>query len=67
MKKKETSFGIKLMAYIIVIAFSWVLSTGLLFLASLCFRKPFDIIIATGIWLILIEIRVFLIPIWSKK
>lgn len=67
MKKNETSFGIKLMAYITVIAFSWVLSTGLLFLASLCFRKPFDISIATGIWLILIEIRVFLIPIWSKK
>lgn len=67
MKKNETSFGIKLMAYITVIAFSWVLSTGLLLLASLCFRKPFGISIATGIWLILIEIRVFLIPIWSKK
>lgn len=67
MKKNETSFGIKLLAYITVIAFSWVLSTGLLFLASLCFRKPFDISIATGIWLILIEIRVFLVPVLSKK
>lgn len=67
MKKKETSFGIKLLAYIIVIAFSWVLSTGLLFLASLCFRKPFDLSIATGVWLILMEIRFFLVPVRSKN
>lgn len=67
MKKKKTSFGIKLLAYITVIALSWALSTGILFLASLCFRKPFDLSIATGVWLILMEIRVFLVPVWSKK
>lgn len=67
MKKKETSFGVKLLAYITVITLSWALSTGILFLASLCFRKPFDLSIATGVWLILMEIRFFLVPVRSKN
>lgn len=67
MKKKETSFRIKLLAYITIIALSWVLSTGILFLASLCFRKTFDLNIATGIWLILMEIRFFLVTVQSKN
>lgn len=67
MKKKETSFGVKLLAYITVVALSWALSTGILFLASLCFRNPFDLSIATGVWLILTEIRFFLVPVRSKN
>lgn len=37
----------------LVVALSWGLSVGIIYLVCLCFSWSFDLLIATGIWLVL--------------
>ena len=37
----------------LILALSWGLSVGILYLICLCFSWTFDLLIATGIWLVL--------------
>ena len=37
----------------LVIALSWGVSVGIIYLVCLCFSWSFDLLIATGIWLVL--------------
>lgn len=57
--EKKTSFGATLMAFITVIALSWGLTCGVLYLAALCFDVVFYLKTATGIWLLLMLLSVF--------
>ena len=45
--KNKTSLGIKLLAFITVLAISWGLTCGILYLAALCFAATFSLSIAT--------------------
>lgn len=40
-----------------IYALSWAICVGIMYLISLCFSWEFDILIATGIWLILCFIK----------
>lgn len=57
--EKKTSFGIELMTFITILALSWGLTCGALYLASLCFNVVFYLKTATGVWLLLVLLRVF--------
>ena len=37
----------------LVLALSWGISVGIIYLVCLCFSWSFDLLIATGIWLVL--------------
>lgn len=37
----------------LVVALSWGISVGIIYLVCLCFSWSFDLLIATGIWLVL--------------
>lgn len=37
----------------LVVALSWGVSVGIIYLVCLCFSWAFDLLIATGIWLVL--------------
>ena len=39
---------------IMLLAFSWATTAGILWLICLCFKWSFDILIATGVWLIML-------------
>ena len=57
--EKKTSFGIALMTFITVLALSWGFTCGVLYLASLCFNVVYYLKTATGVWLLLVLLRVF--------
>ena len=65
--KNETSFGINLLAFITVLAISWCLTCGILYLAALCFAVSFSLRIATGVWLLLILFSAYFKPTIRKK
>lgn len=65
--KKKTSFGIKLLALITVLAMSWGLTSAILYLAALCFTVAFSLKIATGVWLLLILFSAYFRPTIRKK
>lgn len=65
--EKKTSFGIKLLALITVLAMSWGLTSAILYLAALCFTVAFSLKIATGIWLLLFLLSAFFRPAIRKK
>lgn len=60
--KNKTSFGIKLLALITVLAISWGLTCAILYLAALCFTVAFSLKIATGVWLLLFLLSAFFRP-----
>lgn len=65
--EKKTSFGIKLLALITVLAMSWGLTNVILYLAALCFAVTFSLKIATGVWLLLFLLSAFFRPTIRKK
>lgn len=65
--ENKHSFAIKFLAFVTVIALSWALTCGVLYLAALCFSVTFDLKIATGVWLILMLLRLFFGSNRSKK
>lgn len=65
--EKKTSFGIKLLALITVLAISWGLTSVILYLAAICFAVTFSLKIATGVWLLLFLLSVFFRPTIRKK
>lgn len=48
----------KIMAAIMLVAFSWGGICGLVKLITLCFNWPFTLKIGTGVWLITILLRI---------
>lgn len=44
---------IGLILLLVVAAFSWIVTCGIIWLITLCFKLTFSWAIATGIWLIL--------------
>ena len=48
-----------LLLAIIVYAFSWILTCGIIKLVTLCFGLTFNWLIATGIWLVLTLLATF--------
>ena len=50
-------FIIGLFVLIIGYALSWGITIGLLYLVCLCFSWQFDLLIATGIWLVLCLVK----------
>lgn len=42
---------------IIGFALSWAISVGLIYLICLCFSWQFNLLVATGIWLIMIILK----------
>ena len=65
--KNKTSLGIKLLTFITVLAISWGLTCGILYLAALCFAATFSLSIATGVWLLLILFSAYFRPTIRKK
>lgn len=52
-------FLVGLIATAILSAVSWAICARIVFLICLCFSLEFNLSIATGIWLIIILIRLF--------
>ena len=48
-----------LLLVIVVAALSWGACVGLTYLICLCFGLKFSLLIATGIWLVILFIRLF--------
>ena len=42
---------------IIALALSWAITVGLIYLICLCFPWQFNLLVATGIWLIMIILK----------
>ena len=42
---------------IIALALSWAITAGLIYLICLCFSWQFNLLVATGIWLIMIILK----------
>lgn len=55
-----------LLLILLGIALSWGITIGIIALICLCFHLTFNLLIATGIWLILILISSFLKPYNNK-
>lgn len=45
--------------WIIGLAISWAITAGLVYLVCLCFSWQFNLLWATGIWLILCSVKAF--------
>lgn len=56
-----------ILALLLVLGISWVLTCGWLYLIALCFSWVWSWKIATGIWLILLLLGAFFKPTNSKK
>lgn len=48
---------IPILILIIGIALSWAITMGLIYLICLCFSFQFNLLVSTGIWLIMILIK----------
>ncbi|MDE7281711.1 MAG: hypothetical protein K2N36_08235 [Ruminiclostridium sp.] len=42
-----------LIAFVIIAGVTWAIVCGFVWLLSLCFRFEFDLLVSTGIWLII--------------
>ena len=51
------SIIIGILIFIVIIAMSWGITIGLIALICLCFGWQFNLLIATGVWLVIILLR----------
>ena len=49
--------GIAIIVLLLALAFSWIVTCGIVKLITLCFGLAFSWLIATGIWLVLLLLK----------
>ena len=72
LKEKVTEGGIvalvAIVMFLVLGAISWIITCGIFYLITLCFRLEFSWLTATGVWLVMILLRsIFSVTVKNKE